>query len=152
MQRGRIRRRPWLAAAALSMLTLSVAGCTSLGYYVQAARGQWGMLTSARPIDAWLDDPRTFDPAQNLVLPDLRVRRLPRLLRALRGRPAGGRTGHTGIRRQRQPGPGLLDAGLVLRSIAQHIHQSARARTGTADLPRAGAPGRVRTRRHRLQR
>jgi predicted aminopeptidase len=43
------------------MLTLSVAGCTSLGYYVQAARGQWGMLTSARPIDAWLDDPGTSD-------------------------------------------------------------------------------------------
>jgi len=45
------------ASAALA-LAASLAGCGSLGYYVQAARGQWDVLTSARPIDEWLDDPR----------------------------------------------------------------------------------------------
>src|SRR5260221_6662355 len=57
MRSRRILRRSRLAAAALLLVTLSVAGCSSLGYYLQAARGQWGMLAAARPIDAWLDDP-----------------------------------------------------------------------------------------------
>jgi predicted aminopeptidase len=57
---GRTRRWVRLSAAAL-ILTLTVAGCSSLGYYVQAARGQWGVLTAARPIEAWLDDPAASD-------------------------------------------------------------------------------------------
>jgi predicted aminopeptidase len=36
-----------------------LSGCGSLGYYVQAARGQWNVLASARPIDEWLGDPGT---------------------------------------------------------------------------------------------
>lgn len=41
----------------MALLALMISGCSSLGYYVQAARGQWSLLASARPIDDWLDDP-----------------------------------------------------------------------------------------------
>ncbi|MGI4935368.1 MAG: aminopeptidase, partial [Janthinobacterium lividum] len=40
-----------LAAAAL------LAGCAQLGYYVQAAQGQFALLAAARPIDDWLAEP-----------------------------------------------------------------------------------------------
>jgi len=59
--RGRIRRRAWLGPAAVVTVTLTMAGCTSLGYYMQAARGQWGVVSAARPIDDWLDDPEASD-------------------------------------------------------------------------------------------
>jgi predicted aminopeptidase len=59
--RGRIRRRAWLGPAAVVTVTLTMAGCSSLGYYVQAARGQWGVVSAARPIDDWLDDPDASD-------------------------------------------------------------------------------------------
>ena len=39
------------------LLALTLSGCSSLGYYVQAARGQWSLMSAARPIDDWLDDP-----------------------------------------------------------------------------------------------
>jgi predicted aminopeptidase len=41
------------------MLGLTMPGCSSLGYYAQATRGQWGIVSAARPIDDWLDDPDT---------------------------------------------------------------------------------------------
>ena len=34
-------------------------GCASLGYYSQAAHGQFSLLSAARPIDQWLADPAT---------------------------------------------------------------------------------------------
>jgi predicted aminopeptidase len=42
---------------AASILCLLLAGCSSLGYYVQAAHGQYDLLAQARPIDTWLADP-----------------------------------------------------------------------------------------------
>ena len=39
------------------LLALTLSGCGSLGYYVQAARGEWSLMSAARPIDDWLDDP-----------------------------------------------------------------------------------------------
>jgi predicted aminopeptidase len=57
---ARSRRRAWLAAVALLALTMT--GCSSLGYYVQAARGQWGVISAARPIDDWLGDPNAPEP------------------------------------------------------------------------------------------
>jgi predicted aminopeptidase len=53
--------RAWTASwAALALaLAASLAGCSPLGYYVQAARGQWNLLSSARPIDEWLEDPQS---------------------------------------------------------------------------------------------
>jgi predicted aminopeptidase len=61
MRAATVQRRAGLAAAVAVMLALTMAGCSSLGYYVQAARGEWGVLSSARPIDAWLDDPAVSD-------------------------------------------------------------------------------------------
>jgi predicted aminopeptidase len=49
-----------LAAAAALALTMN--GCSSVGYYAQAARGQWSLLAAARPIDDWLADPAASDP------------------------------------------------------------------------------------------
>jgi predicted aminopeptidase len=55
-----MRRHPacsaLLLAAIVPALTL-VSGCSSLGYYAQAARGQMALLRAARPIDDWLADP-----------------------------------------------------------------------------------------------
>jgi predicted aminopeptidase len=44
-----------------ALLALTMAGCSSLGYYVQATRGEWDVLSAARPIDAVLDDPAVSD-------------------------------------------------------------------------------------------
>lgn len=54
-------RRPGrtLCALAAILVTLAATGCSTLGYYVQAARGQWHMMRAARPIDDWLSDSRT---------------------------------------------------------------------------------------------
>jgi predicted aminopeptidase len=38
---------------------LALSGCNSLGYYAQAAHGQFSLLAQARPIDDWLTDPQT---------------------------------------------------------------------------------------------
>ncbi|OGB26071.1 MAG: aminopeptidase [Burkholderiales bacterium RIFCSPLOWO2_02_FULL_57_36] len=38
-------------------LVALVAGCTQLGYYVQAVQGQYSLMSDARPIDNWLADP-----------------------------------------------------------------------------------------------
>ena len=83
-------RTPGGRLAGLALLALSVAagaGCSSVGYYAQAAQGHLQMLAAARPIDDWLQDPqapealrarlalarqmRTFA-AQELGLPDNR--------------------------------------------------------------------------------
>jgi predicted aminopeptidase len=42
-------------------LTLIAGGCSSFGYYAQAAHGHFSMLAAARPIDDWLADPATTD-------------------------------------------------------------------------------------------
>ncbi len=36
-------------------------GCAQLGYYMQAAQGQYALMADARPIDDWLADPSTAD-------------------------------------------------------------------------------------------
>jgi predicted aminopeptidase len=48
---------PGVSRGALLLLALTLSGCSSLGYYVQAARGEWSLMSAARPIDDWLDDP-----------------------------------------------------------------------------------------------
>lgn len=45
------------AALALAALAAAGAGCSTLGYYAQAAHGHLAMLAAARPIDDWLADP-----------------------------------------------------------------------------------------------
>lgn len=44
----------------LSLLSL-ISGCTSIGYYAQAAKGQLSLLYQAKPIDAWLSDSSVDD-------------------------------------------------------------------------------------------
>ena len=38
-----------------------IAGCAQLGYYVQAAHGQFSLLAEAKPIEEWLADPAVGD-------------------------------------------------------------------------------------------
>jgi len=45
----------------MAVLALTISGCSSLGYYAQAAQGEWGILSAARPIDECLDDPTVSD-------------------------------------------------------------------------------------------
>jgi predicted aminopeptidase len=56
------------------VLALTISGCSSLSYYMQAARGQWGLLSSARPIDDWLDDPAVSDELKRRLLLARRIR------------------------------------------------------------------------------
>lgn len=48
----------WRIAILCSMAIL-VASCAQLGYYVQAAQGQYSLLSDAKPIDDWINDPAT---------------------------------------------------------------------------------------------
>jgi predicted aminopeptidase len=47
-----------LAGAAIIAAGMS-GGCAQLGYYMQAAQGQYSLMAQARPIDDWLADPAT---------------------------------------------------------------------------------------------
>jgi len=57
--RARPRLGASIAAGAIALLASTVTGCSTIGYYAQAARGQWALLSQARPIDEWLADPST---------------------------------------------------------------------------------------------
>jgi predicted aminopeptidase len=51
--------------AALTLLALVIAataGCSTVGYYTQAAHGHLSLMAAARPIDDWLADPATAEP------------------------------------------------------------------------------------------
>lgn len=45
--------------AMLCGVVAMVASCSHIGYYVQAAQGQYSLLSDARPIDDWISDPAT---------------------------------------------------------------------------------------------
>ncbi len=44
---------------AILCLAAVMPGCSTLGYYLQAAGGHWELMRAARPIDEWLADPAT---------------------------------------------------------------------------------------------
>ncbi|HJV84858.1 MAG TPA: aminopeptidase [Noviherbaspirillum sp.] len=48
----------WRALVFCGIATL-VGGCAQVGYFVQAAQGQFALLSDARPIDDWLANPET---------------------------------------------------------------------------------------------
>src|SRR3569832_1428909 len=50
----------WRLALIAGVVAL-VAGCSQLGYYVQAMQGQYSLLSVERPIDEWLSDTRIGD-------------------------------------------------------------------------------------------
>jgi len=62
-----VKPRAWIMASAglLGTSLLAVAavclasGCSTLGYYAQALQGHAHLLTAARPIEQWRDDPST---------------------------------------------------------------------------------------------
>jgi len=49
----------WPGRLLIGMLCLVLGGCTQLQYYTQAAQGQYGVWSAARPVDDWLNDPAT---------------------------------------------------------------------------------------------
>ena len=53
------RMRRWLLATALLLVLIGFAGCSTLGYYLQAMTGQLELSRKARPIPQVLDDERT---------------------------------------------------------------------------------------------
>jgi predicted aminopeptidase len=58
--RKRSGRRVWmLRLLGVTGIAAAVAGCAQLGYYAQAAQGQYSLWSDARSIDDWLGDPAT---------------------------------------------------------------------------------------------
>lgn len=45
--------------AAAALVLAGAGGCSTVGYYYQAAAGQWELVRAARPLDAWIADPAT---------------------------------------------------------------------------------------------
>ncbi|MCY7316548.1 MAG: aminopeptidase [Rubrivivax sp.] len=60
-----------LLAAATVCLT---SGCSTLGYYAQAANGHLDLLQSARPVQHWIDDPATPPALRERLLLSQRLR------------------------------------------------------------------------------
>lgn len=56
-----MKPRALLITFATALFASLVSGCAQLGYYAQAAHGQFSLLAQARPINAWLDDPLASD-------------------------------------------------------------------------------------------
>jgi predicted aminopeptidase len=59
-RKGDLMKQKWRIVGFAAIAAL-VAGCTQLGYYVQAMQGQYALLAEARPIDDWLADPQVGD-------------------------------------------------------------------------------------------
>jgi predicted aminopeptidase len=52
-----------------------IAGCAQLGYFVQAAHGQFSLLSEAKPIDDWLADPTVEDKLKGKLAKVREIRR-----------------------------------------------------------------------------
>ncbi len=57
-------RRLWAAGAA-ALVLLAASGCSSLGYYWQAASGHMAILNAARPVSDWIADPGAPQPLKD---------------------------------------------------------------------------------------
>ncbi len=90
--------------------------------------------------------------AQARMLSLHRLCQLPRLLFGGRRAAARGEAADRGLRCPHRRGAGLLDARLVRRSAAFHLHPLPRRAARAPRVPRARAPARVREERHHLQR
>jgi predicted aminopeptidase len=49
----------------MAAVAIMAGGCSQLGYFVQAAQGQFDLLAEARPIDDWLANPDTSEVLRN---------------------------------------------------------------------------------------
>jgi predicted aminopeptidase len=56
------------------LLALSLSGCSTLGYYVQAARGHLALMSASRPIEDWLDDPGSSEELKRRLRLALQIR------------------------------------------------------------------------------
>ena len=65
-------RKRW---AALVLPVGLLAGCTTLGYYNQAAQGHLALMASARPIADWVEDPATPEALRERLLRAKEIRR-----------------------------------------------------------------------------
>lgn len=63
--------RAWLVCAAAALM----AGCSQIGYFVQAAQGQFSLLSEARPIDEWISSPLTGDKLRDKLAKVKEIRR-----------------------------------------------------------------------------
>ena len=97
-------------------------------------------------------DARAVAGTEAVVLPGRRLRRVPRVLRPRRGRARGRGAASRRLRGQRGRRPRLFDARLAARPAAEHLHRRLRGPGRVDGVPRTRAPGRVRRRRHDLQR
>jgi predicted aminopeptidase len=71
-----------VALALLAVIVAAGAGCSSVGYYAQAAQGHLQMMAAARPIDDWLQDPAAPEPLRTRLA-------LAREMRAFAARELG---------------------------------------------------------------
>jgi len=53
------RKRKWLLGICLGLIVGAVSGCKTLGFYSQAIKGQYQLVTNERPIDKLQSDPKT---------------------------------------------------------------------------------------------
>lgn len=63
------------ARALLVMSVGLLAGCATVGYYNQAAKGHLALMASARPIDDWVADPATPEALRERLLRAREIRR-----------------------------------------------------------------------------
>ena len=59
----------------LGGIATMVVGCAQLSYYVQAAHGQFSLLSEAKPIDDWLSDPAVGDTLKSKLTKVKEIRR-----------------------------------------------------------------------------
>ena len=57
----KIRYRTALLPSAAILAAALSGGCAQLGYYMQAAQGQYSLMAQDRPSDDWLAAPATGD-------------------------------------------------------------------------------------------
>lgn len=66
--------RPPASAAAALLAALALAGCETLGYYVQAIGGQVALMSGARPVPELLADPTTPPPLRERLALAISIR------------------------------------------------------------------------------
>lgn len=66
--------KKWRIVVAGTVVAM-MAGCGQLSYYLQAAQGQFSLMSAARPIDTWLSDPTADDELKNKLARVKEIRR-----------------------------------------------------------------------------
>jgi predicted aminopeptidase len=65
----------WAALAAAALTSLSLGGCSNLGYYWQSATGHIRMLGATRPVDDWIADKETPEKLRARLALSQRIRK-----------------------------------------------------------------------------